>query len=162
MSNLVVITFADPDEAQKLHDTLQSGQKAGYISLDDMAVVTKDEEGEIHVTNEVDRGVKVGAVGGGALGLLIGTIFFPIGGLVLGATAGALIGKMAETGVDKNIIEDVENDLQPGTSAIFFLIREANPDAAIAALKPYKGKVYATSLPPEAEEQVRAVLKKRF
>jgi len=83
MSNLVVITFADPDEAAKLHDTLQSGQKAGYISLEDMAVITKDEEGEVHVTNEVDRGVKVGAVGGGLLGLLIAGIFFPIGGLVL-------------------------------------------------------------------------------
>jgi len=60
------------------------------------------------------------------------------------------------------MIEGVKNDMQPGTSALFFLVREANPDAAIAALKPYKGKVYATSLPLEAEEQVRAVLKKRY
>ena len=162
MSNLVVITFADPDEAAKLHDTLQSGQKADYISLEDMAVITKDEEGEVHVTNEVDRGVKVGAVGGGLLGLLIAGIFFPIGGLVLGAAGGALIGKMVAPGVDTKMIEGVKNDMQPGTSALFFLVREANPDAAIAALKPYKGKVYATSLPLEAEEQVRAVLKKRY
>lgn len=162
MSNLVIITFDNIDEATKVHDTLKSGESAGYISLDDMAVVTKNKEGEVHVTNEVDRGVKVGAVGGGALGLLIGSVFFPIAGLALGALGGALVGKLVDTGVDKNLIEDVENDLQPGTSAIFFLVREANPDAAIAALKPYKGNVYATSLSPEAEEQVRAVLKKRF
>lgn len=162
MSNLVVITFDDADEAMKVHDTLKSGESAGYISLDDMAVVTKNEEGEVHVSNEVDRGVKVGAIGGGALGLLIGTVFFPIAGLALGALGGALVGKLADSGVDKNMIEDVKNDLKPGTSAIFFLVREADPDAAIAALKPYKGNVYATSLPPEAEEQVRAVLKKRF
>jgi hypothetical protein len=29
-------------------------------------------------------------------------------------------------------------------------------------LKPYKGKVYASSLPKDSEEQVRAVLKKRY
>jgi uncharacterized membrane protein len=162
MSNLVVITFDDADEAMNVHDTLKSGEAAGFISLDDMAVVTKNEEGEVHVSNEVDRGVKVGAIGGGALGLLIGTVFFPVAGLALGAIGGALVGKLADTGVDKKMIENVKNDLQPGTSAIFFLVREANPDAAIAALKPYKGNVYATSLPPEAEEQVRAVLKKRF
>jgi len=162
MSNLVVITFDNQDEAQKVHDTLKSGQSAGYISLDDMAVITKNEKGEVQVTNEVDRGVKVGAVGGGALVLLIGSIFFPIAGLALGAIGGALVGKLADTGLDKKMIEDVKNDLQPGSSAIFFLVREANPDAAIAALKPYQGNVYASSLPPEAEKQVREVLKKRF
>ena len=162
MSNLVVITFDDPNEASKLHDTLKSGEAAGYISLEDIAVITKDEEGEVNVVNEVDRGVKVGAVGGGLLGLLIAGIFFPVGGLVLGAAAGALIGKMAAPGVDNKMIEGVREDMKPGTSALFILVRESNPDAAIAALKPYKGKVYASSLPKEAEEQVRAVLKKRF
>jgi len=91
----------------------------------------------IAITYEVDRGVKVAAVGGGLLGLLIAGIFFPIGGLVLGAAAGGLIGKMVAPGVDTKMIEDVKNDMQPGTSALFFLVRETDPDAAIAALKPY-------------------------
>ncbi len=45
-----------------------------------------------------DTGVKAGAVGGGILGLIIASVFFPIGGMLLGAAAGALIGKMAHLG----------------------------------------------------------------
>ena len=45
------------------------------------------------------------ALGGGALGLLIGGLLFPVGGLVLGAVGGALVGKMLDMGVD-NIITD--------------------------------------------------------
>ena len=84
------------------------------INLDDSAVVVKDAEGEVHVKNEVDRGVAVGAVGGGALGLFIGGLLFPIGGLVLGALGGALVGKMLDMGVDKKFVDDVSEHLQPG------------------------------------------------
>jgi uncharacterized membrane protein len=162
VSNLVVITFDDPDEAGKVRETLRSAQHADYLSLDDSAVVVKDEEGKVHVKNETDRGVKVGAVGGGILGLLLAGIFFPVAGLVVGALAGALIGASAKVGVDQQFVKQVTEELQPGSSAIFFIVREANPDVALAALKPYKGNVYQTSLPPEAEEELRRILKKRI
>ena len=162
MSDLVVVTFDNMEEAGKVREALRSVQRADYLSLDDSAVIVKDEGGKIHVKNEMDRGVKVGAVGGGLLGLLIGGIFFPLGGLLVGALAGSLVGKMADTGVDKNFVKEVSEDLQPGTSALFFIVREANPNVALAALKPYKGTVRHTSFPPEAEEEVRRLLGKRF
>ena len=159
MSNLIVITFDDEEEAGKVREALK--EQAANISLDDSAVVVKDEEGEIHVKNEVDRGVAVGALGGGALGLLIGGLLFPVGGLVLGALGGALVGKMLDMGVDKKFVDDVGEHLQPGTSALFIIVREANPNVALAALRPYKGKVLQTSLPPEAEAELRRVLSQR-
>ena len=159
MSNLVVVTFDNEEEAGKVREALK--EQAANINLDDSAVVVKDAEGEVHVKNEVDRGVAVGAVGGGALGLLIGGLLFPIGGLVLGALAGALVGKMLDMGVDKKFVEDVSEHLQPGTSALFVIVREANPNVALAALRPYKGKVIQTSLPPEAEAELRRILSQR-
>ncbi len=159
MSNLIVITFDNEEEAGKVREALK--EQAANINLDDSAVVVKDAEGEVHVKNEVDRGVAVGAVGGGALGLLIGGLLFPIGGLVLGALAGALVGKMLDMGVDKKFVEDVSEHLQPGTSALFVIVREANPNVALAALRPYKGKVIQTSLPPEAEAELRRILSQR-
>jgi uncharacterized membrane protein len=159
MSNLIVITFDNEDEAGKVREALK--EQAANINLDDSAVVVKDAEGEVHVKNEVDRGVAVGAVGGGALGLLIGGLLFPIGGLVLGALGGALVGKMLDMGVDKKFVDDVSEHLQPGTSALFVIVREANPNVALAALRPYKGKVIQTSLPPEAEAELRRILSER-
>ena len=159
MSNLIVITFDNEEEAGKVREALKS--QSANINLDDSAVVVKDAEGEVHVKNEVDRGVAVGALGGGALGLLIGGLLFPVGGLVLGALGGALVGKMTDMGVDKKFVDDVSEHLQPGTSALFVLVREANPNVAMAALRPYKGKVIQTSLPPEAEAELRRILSQR-
>jgi uncharacterized membrane protein len=162
MSHLVVITFDNPDEAAKVRETLRSAEKADYLSLDDSAVVVKDEDGKVHVKNEMDRGVKIGAVGGGLLGLLIGGFFFPVAGLLIGAVAGGLIGASTDLGIQKKFVQQVEGDMQPGSSAIFFIVRDANADVAVAALKPYKGNVYHTSFPPEAEEELRRILKKRM
>jgi uncharacterized membrane protein len=159
MSNLVVIAFDNEEEAGKVRETLKS--QSANINLDDSAVVVKDKEGEIHVKNEVDRGVAVGALGGGALGLLIGGLLFPVGGLVLGALGGALVGKMLDMGVDKKFVDDVGEHLQPGTSALFVIVREANPNVALAALRPYKGKILQTSLPPQAEAELRRILSQR-
>ena len=69
MSYLVVIAFDDPDEAGKVRQTLSSIQHTGHLSLDDSALVVKDEDGKVHLKNEVDRGVKVGAVGGQHAGI---------------------------------------------------------------------------------------------
>ena len=162
MSNLIVILFDNAEEAGQVRETLRSAQRENYLSLDDSAVVVKDEDGKIHVKNEMDRGVKIGAVGGGLLGLMLAGIFFPVGGLIIGAVGGALVGKAFNTGIDQKFVKDVEAEMQPGTSAIFFIVREANVDMAVASLRPYKGKVLQTTLPEEDEEELRRILKKKI
>jgi uncharacterized membrane protein len=162
VSHLVVVTFDNPEEAGKVRGTLRSAQRADFLSLDDSAVIVKDQDGKIHVKNEMDRGVKIGAIGGGLLGLLVGGIFFPLAGLLVGVLGGGLVGKLADTGVDQKFVKEVSEDLQPGTSALFFIVRAASPDVALAALKPYKGTVRHTSFPPEAEEELRRILSKRM
>jgi len=51
--------------------------------------------------------------------------------------------------------------MTPGSSAIFLVVRQADPNAALAALKPYKGIVYHSSLDTEAEASLRQVLSTR-
>jgi len=161
MSYLVVMTYDEMDEAARVRDDISKGQHQGYMSLDDSAVVVKDQEGKVHVKNEVDRGVKVGALGGGLIGVLLATIFFPIGGLVLGALAGALLGKFANLGVDKKFVTDVSEALKPGTSALFIIIRSAEPSYALGVLEKYKGTVYHTNLPTELEDELRKEMAKK-
>lgn len=161
MSTLIVVTFDDMDEAGKVRDAIRSAQKEGYVSLDDSAIVVRDEDGKVHVKNELDRGVKVGAVAGGFLGLFIGFIFAPIGIMLIGAGLGGLVGKSLDLGVSKDFVKEVTDSLEPGTSAIFLVIREGNPNMAVAAFKPYKGTVIQTTLDPEDEETLQRVLKER-
>lgn len=162
MSYLVVVTFDNEVEAGEVRETLKMGQREGFISLNDSAIVIRDEDGKYHVKNELDRGVKVGAVGGGLLGLLIGGLIFPIGGLILGALGGAAVGALFDKGVDKNFIQEVKESMEPGSSAIFFIFREDRPDAAIAAFRPYEGKIYYTNFSDEDEASLRKELKDRL
>jgi uncharacterized membrane protein len=161
MSHLIVLTFDNVEEAGRVRKTLHDVQDRGYLSLDDSAVVVKDEDGKVHVKDEMDRGVKVGAVGGGVLGLLIGSVIFPLAGVVVGALGGALVGSLADLGIQKSFVKEVSEALEPGNSALFLVVREANPNVALAALKPYAGKIYHTSLPTETEESLREILSKR-
>jgi uncharacterized membrane protein len=161
MGNIIVIAFDNVEEAGKVHKTLKSVQSGGYLDLDDAAVVVRDEEGKLHVHDEMDRGVKVGAIGGGLIGLLIVGIFAPVAGIIFGAIAGGLIGSSFDLGISKKFIKEVQESLEPGTSAIFFIVKDADPNMALAALKPYKGTVLQTSLAPEEEESLRRILSKR-
>ena len=162
MSNLIVIIYDDPDGAFAMRDTLKSVQHMGKISLDDSAVVVKDADGKVHVKHQVDRGVKIGTVAGGFLGLLLAGVFFPIGGLIIGAVGGALVGKATGQGIDHKFVNQVKEDLQPNTSALFVIVRDADPAIALSAVRQHKGtgKLYQTTLATEDEEQLRKAIEK--
>jgi len=157
---LVVMTFEDENEARIVADSLHSLERAGRLNINDSAVIRRGMDGKVHVDEQVDSSVKGGAVIGGTLGLLIGTVLFPIGGLVLGAAGGALVGKMLDTGVDKNFVKDVSASLQPGSSALFITSSGGDRAAVIGALKEHKGKVYHTNLSSEAEQAIKDALEK--
>ena len=161
MSTIIVITFDNAEEAPRVRESLRQVEHGGYLNLDDSAVIVRDEDGKYHTKDQLDRGIKVGAGLGGVLGLFLAVVFAPLAGLLLGATLGGLIGKTFDLGISKKFIKDVEADMEPGTSAIFFIIRDADPTMALAALKPYKGTVYHTSLDPDDEEHLQRILSKR-
>ncbi len=157
MSQLLVITFGDRETAGQAAERLKSINKANAASIQDMAVVEKDADDKVHVHHGIDTTTAGGAIGGGVLGLLLGLVFFPIGGLLIGAAAGAFIGRSLHHNVDKKLIEDVTNDLGPNTSAVF-VVGDGAPAAVVGALEPFKGKVYQTTLDAETEAQLQAAL----
>ena len=100
MSDLVVITFPDETSGTAALQAMREAQRNAGLALKDVAAVTKDADGKVHKHNETDSTTLTGIIGGGFLGLLLGLVFFPIGGLAIGAIAGGLIGKSLHHNVD--------------------------------------------------------------
>ena len=159
MSQLLVLTFNDTVQASEALDSLKKMQHAGQVKIDDAAVIIKDETGKVELKNQLDSGIKVGVAGGSLVGLLIAGVFFPLAGLVIGAVAGGLIGKMADVGIDKKFVQDVTETLKPGMSALF-VIGSGDVNTVRAALEPFHGTIYQTTLPSEAVETLRSALEK--
>jgi uncharacterized membrane protein len=158
VSQVVVLGFDTPEQAQQTLKRLRDLEKAGQISLEDTAIVSRDEHGNLKTHNEVSGATEGGAVVGGMLGLLIGGLIFPLAGLAIGALAGGAIGSLMHRGVDGKFVDDVRAKIKPGQSALFLIIREANADAALAAVRGMHGEVIQTSLDTDVEDQLRETL----
>jgi uncharacterized membrane protein len=157
MSQLVVITFDDEAQAGQALQSLRGIEKQGLLKLNDTAVVAKDRGGQVHTQNELSSATEAGAVIGAIAGGLLAFMFPPLGA-VLGAAGGAAVGASLDQGVDPSFVREVRESLRPGTSALFVVAREANLDALIAALEPYRGTVRQTTLPTDVEESLRRAL----
>jgi uncharacterized membrane protein len=146
MSSLVVVTFDSPDEAQNVLDILRGQSKYGNISFDDTAVVSKDADGKVHVKNNVSHGT------------MVAFIAFPVAGLLVGGAIGAGIGRLMDLGIDGHFVQEVSKSIEPGTSALFVLVHDANPAVVRAALEGHHGTVLQTTLSEEAEENLKKAL----
>ena len=157
MSELVVLTFDHEGTAEQALDSIRGIETANRIGLSDTAVIVKNAVGEVRVKNELSTGAEAGAIAGGVLGL-VSSFLFPVVGTVAGAALGGLLGSHFHTGVDKKFVKDVSESLAAGSSALFLLIKHGEPAAVIAALEPFNGTVYQTTLPAELEESLRQAL----
>ena len=92
-------------------------------------------------------------------GLLFGLLFFvPIFGMAFGAGLGALMGKIEQSGVDKEFQQQVRDLLEPGTSALFLVVEKVTPDKAVEAMSKFGGTVLTTSLSKETEAALQEAL----
>jgi uncharacterized membrane protein len=160
MSNLVVIGFDDEHTAFEMRAALAKMQKEYLIEMEDVVVVTKDQEGKVNLHQAANL-TAAGAVGGGFWGMLIGMIFLnPLLGAAVGAGAGAISGKLSDIGISDNFMKELGETLKQDTSALFVLVRKATPDKVLERLKQFKGKVIKTSLTADKEAELRKVLEK--
>jgi uncharacterized membrane protein len=129
--------------------------KEHLVELEDAAIVVRKEDGKAKVT-QANNLVGAGALGGAFWGMLIGLLFMaPWLGLALGAVGGAIGGKLTDVGIDDEFIKEVGENIDPGQSALFLLIRKSTPDKLLDELKGADARVYQTSLTKEDEAKLK-------
>ena len=158
MSDLIAIAYPETNRAEEVMNSLKRIQKEYLIDLTDAATVVRDQEGNVKLSQAVNL-TRAGAISGGFWGALIGVLFLnPLLGAAVGAGAGALTGKLSDYGIDDKFMKSLGEQLKPGSSAIFALVRKASPEKVLDEISQFGGKVIRTSLSPEQEARLQAAL----
>jgi uncharacterized membrane protein len=158
MSQVVVVSFDTETDAQSAMASLRGLEKEGQIHFEDTAIVVHGADGKFQVKNEASGTTETGAVVGALLGGLL-FVVFPIAGIALGAAAGAGVGALLGNGVDGKFVQEVKETLPAGKSALFLVIKDANADATIPALRRFHGEVIQTTLDDDTEKALRDAMK---
>src|SRR3954469_21123185 len=147
MAELIVVGFDSPTEADRALIELARLQKEYLIDLEDAVVAIRQPDGKVNLKqsiNMIGTAAASGGLSGARWGSLVGLLFLnplagmAVGGLV-GAGAGALSGSLVDYGIDDNFIRSLAETLQPNTSALFVLIRKAQPDKVLQELSGFRG-----------------------
>ena len=166
MAELVVVGFDNPTDADRVLTELTRLQKEYLIDLEDAVIAIRSQDGAVRIkqsVNLVSLGAATGGLRGALWGSLIGLLFlnplagFAIGGAV-GAGTGVLTGTLIDYGINDDFIKSLGDTLKPETSALFLLIRKSQPEKVLAELSGFKGHVIRSSLSPEQEAKLQAVL----
>jgi len=159
VSDLIAISFKDEFKADEVLLDLKKLEREYLIDLEDAAIVVRNKQGKVKI-KQTQELVASGALSGGFWGLLFGVIFLHPMLALFGAAVGALSGALTDIGIDDDFIREIGNTLEPGTSAIFILVRKSTPDKVLDEISKFEGKVLRTSLSKEDEAKLQAALTK--
>lgn len=134
--DLYIATYSDPGAAQEDWDGIKQLARDGVIMVDGLVLVSRDADGKMTVkdnAHDVGKGAALGAVGGAIIGLIFPPAF--LASALVGGGIGAGLGKILDRHRNKEIKEDVEEVMPPGSSGIVALFEERWVASVDAALK---------------------------
>jgi uncharacterized membrane protein len=178
--NLIVVGFGGTRRASEVLSELQKLQDSWVIDLSDAVAAYRTDDGQLRIDSSVaptrGQGADMGVLVGGLLGALLaapftGGLSAAAAGTAVGATAaaGGLAGAAAGAddatdfkrtyGISDDFVSDVGKLIQPGQSAVFALVRTADPDIVAEKFRGYGGRILTTTLSPQQAARVERTLR---
>jgi uncharacterized membrane protein len=154
---------------------------AWTIDLADAVAAYRDYNGKLRIDASyqmtVGEGAAVGGFFGSLVGLTLGAIAAPVtagasaavaAGIAAAGAVGGTLGAAGgavdaawwkdDFGIPEEFVQEVGAQVQPGDSAIFALLRSADPTMVAAQFSNYGGVVLSTTLTPEQAKKVEEML----
>jgi uncharacterized membrane protein len=158
---LLVGAYASVADAQADYDVVKELHAEKVIGGFDAAVITKDDQGKVHV-NKDETATRRGAWGGAGVGALVGLIFPPalIGSAVVGAAAGGLGGHMKKS-LSRSDMKDLGDLLEAGEAGLVVLgdwRLEERIDELLSRAERRQAKELRDSEKAETEKQIGAMM----
>jgi len=183
MSELIAVGFKqDMYRASAVLNKLSAMDDKWVVDLHDAVAVYRDYKGKLRVDQSYQMTTGQGAGWGGFWGSLIGaTLAIPFtagasgavvaGTLAAGAAAGGVLGATGgaidadwwkdEFGIPEEFVQGLAGMVRPGDSAIFALLRSADPAYVAEQFRGYGGTILQTTLSMKQSAKVQSVLEGR-
>jgi uncharacterized membrane protein len=140
-------------DAEMIMDSLKAMHRAANIDLVDAAIVSRDSEEKVHVQETRELTGRKGAKRGVIVGGLLGLVFPPslIGTALVGGGIGAVAGKLRDTGIKTDRMQQIAESLHPGEYAVIALADPESMQRVEGALSAHGHLIQQELSSPEAE-----------
>lgn len=147
MATFTAWKFDTAEGAEKADRTLRQAASEGLVTIEDHAVLSWPAGADRpSVKHEHDDDWRAGGWGA-FLGLLIGALFFlPLAGAVAGAAIGLLNKRAQGVGLTKEQLDDIGQQVVPGTSALFVVTTDGDLDRVAERFRGHDPDLIATNL----------------
>jgi uncharacterized membrane protein/sporulation protein YlmC with PRC-barrel domain len=153
---LIAKVFDNPDQAFEALEFVEDLHRRKTLKILNAAVLVKDEDGTTSLKDTRDiepkKGRLLGAVTGGLIGLVGGPAGVVVGALV-GAGTGHVAAKKVDFGFSDKFLKELQEHLQPGSSALIVLVEDTWKVSMSESLKDDKGIVLQQTLTDELVKQ---------
>jgi uncharacterized membrane protein len=160
---ILAIVLDKPTRAEQVLLALAHLQGEGKVQMHDAVIVAKDGEGRSRTVETIDVTPAKGALAGSWWGLLGGLLVggpLAIAGLLGGAAAGALYGKLVDRGLEDDWVKSMADWIDPDSSALLLLVESGFSPDVIEELRRFEGtgEVAYTTLPEGTKAEIEAAL----
>jgi uncharacterized membrane protein len=133
--DVVIAAYLIPDLAQKDFDGLVKLVTGKQLTVEGVALVTNDADGNVTIKETGDHLGRKGLEIGGGVGLVVGLLAPPLlASAVVGGAAGGLVGKFARHRVESGLEEKMGAALPPGSAGVVAIYDRAKADTVDATL----------------------------
>ncbi len=124
-TDVLVAGYRDVESATQDFEALVAEVRAKRIRIDAVILVAHDADGNVTVQRTGDNLGRKGMGWGGAVGFLVGLAAPPLlAATVVGAAAGALVGRFADRKIETGLHDKIGEAMQPGTAAVIAMFDE--------------------------------------
>ena len=135
-AHAVVARFRNEDGASNALDKLKQAKKDQNLDIQNAAVLKMGDDRKLRIKETADmstgRGLVVGGVVGGVIGLFGSTVLWPLG---IGAAVGGLAARLRDSGFPNQKLQEVGARLQPGNSLLIVAVADAAAEPVSGILR---------------------------
>ncbi len=157
-TTLVAVEYANEQDAERaLGIVRELGAQRG-LAVHDAAIVVKRDDGRVELRQSRELAAGESAVGGGAIGILLGlAVAIPVAGALVGVAAGVGFAAL-DKGISNDRMRSLGDTLEPGQAVLFALVGEVDWELLAAGLAPSGGELVISEVSDEVLARLGAAL----